>query len=228
MAHFIQSSWESPVGRLRIVISDQVDDPPHCVGLYFSDHHPSPKYWSDETPELDWRQHDLTNRVVEQLAGYFTDGRFRFDLPCRFHGTDFQQQVWHQLTLIPAGATRSYREIANSIGRPAAVRAVGSAVGRNPMSILVPCHRVIASGGGLAGFAGGLARKKFLLSHEAAGDQDNRANQSTTVTTPVPTIAQPSTVRVRDRGHRPVHVTRAATMTTATTTNAKEQPPTLA
>lgn len=228
MAAFIQSSWESPVGRLRIVVSDHADETPHCVGLYFSDHHPTPKYWSDETPELDWRQHDFMQHVVEQLAAYFADGQFCFDLPCRFSGTDFQQQVWRELALIPAGTTRSYREVADLIGRPAAVRAVGSAVGRNPMSIIIPCHRVIASGGGLAGFAGGLARKEFLLSHEAAAHQDNRVNQSTTVTTPVPTIAHPNNVRAPDRGNRPVHVARAATTATATTTNARQQPPTLA
>ncbi|TWU15752.1 methylated-DNA--[protein]-cysteine S-methyltransferase [Allorhodopirellula heiligendammensis] len=243
MAPFIQSSWESPIGRLRISVSEQGDGTPHCVGLYFPGHQPTPKFWSDDRTELDWRQHDFVRHIVDQLAAYFADGKFRIELPCHFSGTDFQQQVWHQLTLIPAGTTRTYREIATLIDRPAAVRAVGSAVARNPLSIIVPCHRVIASGGGLAGFAGGCDRKRFLLNHElleqelleqelpeyeAGVHTDTRNSQSTTVTTPVATIAQPNAVSVRVAGNRPVQVTRAAAIKTASARNAKQSPPALA
>ncbi len=223
-----QSSWVSPVGRLRIVVSDACSGDPHCMGLYFPDHRPEPKFWSDDVAEQDWRRNDFTQRVVAQLAAYFADGNFRLDLPSRLHGTEFQQQVWQQLTLIPVGTTRSYQEIAELVGRPAAARAVGSAIARNPLSIIVPCHRVIGSCGGLAGFAGGRERKEFLLHHESAIQFDNRTSQSVNVTTPDPTTAQPNTVSVRVPGSRPVQVTRAATTATTNASNAKHQPPTFA
>jgi methylated-DNA-[protein]-cysteine S-methyltransferase len=102
-----------------------------------------------------------------QLRGYFAGNRKQFDLPLAPHGTLFQQRVWAALRTIPYGETRSYAAIAAQLGSPAAVRAVGAANGRNPLSIVVPCHRVIGSGGRLTGFAGGLAAKQYLLSLEA-------------------------------------------------------------
>lgn len=228
MSSTVQSSWESPVGRLRIVVSDNIDEPSHCLGLYFDDHRPEPKYWSNDATELPWRRHELMQRVVEQLTAYFADGQFCFDLPYRFSGTDFQLQVWRQLAMIPGGTTRRYQDIANLLGRPTAPRAVGSAIARNPLCIIVPCHRVIASSGGIGGFAGGCDRKEFLLRHEAAAHLDNRTNQSASVTRPVPTMAQPNTVSVRVPGNRPVPAARAAAAATATASNAKQQPPTLA
>jgi methylated-DNA-[protein]-cysteine S-methyltransferase len=91
----------------------------------------------------------------------------RFDLPLDFRGTDFQKQVWAALLTIPFGETRSYGAIARQIGRPSASRAVGAANGRNPISIVAPCHRVIGSGGALTGFAGGIEVKRFLLELES-------------------------------------------------------------
>lgn len=107
--------------------------------------------------------HPVLAEAERQLAGYFDGARRGFDLPLDFRGTDFQKQVWHALLAIPFGETRSYAQIAAAIGRPAAVRAVGAANGRNPISIVAPCHRVIGTNGTLTGFAGGLEAKRFLL-----------------------------------------------------------------
>lgn len=101
-----------------------------------------------------------------QLQEYFAGTRHRFDLELDFTGTDFQKQVWQALLTIPFGETRSYCQIAQQIGRPKAVRAVGAANGRNPISIVAPCHRVIGASGGLTGFAGGLQAKQYLLTLE--------------------------------------------------------------
>jgi methylated-DNA-[protein]-cysteine S-methyltransferase len=105
--------------------------------------------------------------AATQLDEYFAGARRRFDLPLRFIGTPFQQSVWTQLLAIPFGETRSYGQIAHRLGRPTAARAVGAANGRNPLSIVAPCHRVVGSGGALTGFAGGLAAKRYLLALEA-------------------------------------------------------------
>ncbi|MBK4988082.1 methylated-DNA--[protein]-cysteine S-methyltransferase [Pseudomonas sp. S36] len=104
--------------------------------------------------------------TARQLGEYFSGQRQRFELPLDFAGTDFQRRVWSALLTIPFGETRSYSEIARQIGSPSAVRAVGAANGRNPISIIAPCHRVIGASGDLTGFAGGLPAKQFLLALE--------------------------------------------------------------
>jgi methylated-DNA-[protein]-cysteine S-methyltransferase len=104
--------------------------------------------------------------AARQLEQYFAGTRTRFELPLALEGTPFQRRVWDALLEIPYGATCSYAELARRIGSPAAVRAAGSANGANPIAIVVPCHRVIASGGGLGGYGGGLDRKQFLLALE--------------------------------------------------------------
>jgi methylated-DNA-[protein]-cysteine S-methyltransferase len=101
-----------------------------------------------------------------QLVDYFAGRRTAFDLPLDVTGTPFQLSVWAALRTIPFGETRSYAQIAGQIGRPRAVRAVGAANGRNPLSIVTPCHRVIGAGGALTGYAGGVDAKRFLLDHE--------------------------------------------------------------
>jgi len=111
-------------------------------------------------------QHPVLKETERQLLEYFAGQRRRFELELDFAGTDFQVRVWQALLTIPFGETRSYRDIALQIGQPTAVRAVGAANGRNPISIIAPCHRVIGSSGSLTGFAGGLAAKQFLLSLE--------------------------------------------------------------
>ncbi|WP_095079769.1 methylated-DNA--[protein]-cysteine S-methyltransferase [Pseudomonas sp. Irchel s3h17] len=108
----------------------------------------------------------LLQEAEHQLNQYFAGHRDRFDLELDFAGTEFQQKVWRALLTIPFGETRSYSQIAQQIGSPRAVRAVGAANGKNPISIVTPCHRVIGASGSLTGFAGGLAAKQFLLGLE--------------------------------------------------------------
>lgn len=145
----------SPVGQLRLVASD--------VGMVAI-------LWEKDDPKrvplghlAEDRDHPLIAETRSQLSAYFAGERQSFDLPLDFRGTNFQQSVWRALVAIPFGQTRSYAEIAQAVGRPRAVRAVGAANGRNPLSIIAPCHRVIGSNGTLTGFAGGLEAKHFLL-----------------------------------------------------------------
>lgn len=113
--------------------------------------------------------------AVAQLREYFAGARSEFDLPLAPRGTAFQRQVWEALRPIPHGTTTSYGAIAGSIGRPTASRAVGAANGRNPIAIVVPCHRVVGSTGALTGYGGGIDRKRWLLWHEAAQRQSRVA-----------------------------------------------------
>ncbi|RMX07906.1 methylated-DNA--[protein]-cysteine S-methyltransferase [Corticibacter populi] len=118
----------------------------------------------------DWQpgSHAVLDAAAAQLRAYFEGRRQRFDLPLAPRGTEFQRQVWRQLATIPYGRTVSYAELAAQLGRPRAVRAVGAANGRNPLPIVLPCHRVIGSDGSLTGFAGGLETKRWLLALEDA------------------------------------------------------------
>src|SRR5262249_16865741 len=109
----------------------------------------------------------ILNRAVDQLTDYFAGKRWSFDLPLDLQGTDFQIRVWRALLEVPYGETRSYGQIAQSIGAPNAVRAVGAANGANPIAIIGPCHRIIGSSGKLTGYGGGLPVKKMLLELEA-------------------------------------------------------------
>jgi methylated-DNA-[protein]-cysteine S-methyltransferase len=110
----------------------------------------------------------LAGEAVEALRAYFEGRNYTFALPLAPKGTAFQQAVWRALLAVRPGETASYLDIARAIGRPSAARAVGGAVGSNPLAVVVPCHRIVATGGGLGGYAGGLARKRWLLAHEAA------------------------------------------------------------
>ncbi len=107
--------------------------------------------------------------AADQLAAYFAGTLTEFSLPLEPAGTPFQRRVWAELQAIPYGETRSYGELARAIGNPAAVRAVGLANGRNPIAVVIPCHRVIGSDGSLTGYGGGLDRKRYLLDLEAGG-----------------------------------------------------------
>jgi len=120
--------------------------------------------------ETDWRQeaHPLLRETEHQLANYFERDLRRFDIPLDLRGTEFQRKVWHALLEIPYGQTRSYAELAEAIESPKAVRAVGAANGANPIAIVVPCHRVIASSGTLGGYSAGLDVKRLLLALESA------------------------------------------------------------
>ena len=120
-------------------------------------------------PQAEWQRDDAALApFVEQFAAYFAGRLRRFDLPLAATGTPFQQAVWQALCDIPYGETRSYGDIARTIGKPNAVRAVGAANGRNPLSIIIPCHRVIGQNGSLTGYAGGLPIKQALLTLERA------------------------------------------------------------
>jgi methylated-DNA-[protein]-cysteine S-methyltransferase len=141
--------YESPIGCLRLLSDGRT-----LVRVEFPDRHGSDGVKRDD-PVLEQAQRELTE--------YFAGQRRCFDVPVGAAGTAFQQQVWESLRGIPYGELRSYRDIADSIGKPRAVRAVGAANGRNPLPIVVPCHRVIGSDGKLTGFAGGLETKRQLL-----------------------------------------------------------------
>jgi len=148
-----------PLGAMLVAADERA-----LLGIWFEGqkYHPDPTGWAlrPENP--------LLARAADQLRGYFKDrGRAGFDLPLAQRGTAFQQAVWAALRRIPAGETWTYGDLAARLGRPAAVRAVGAAVGRNPWSLLVPCHRVVGANGSLTGYAGGVGRKAWLLDWES-------------------------------------------------------------
>jgi methylated-DNA-[protein]-cysteine S-methyltransferase len=156
-----QARCTTPLGSLTLAATAD-----GLCGAWFDGqrHHPGPL----AVPELPQHPHIAAAR--EQLQAYFDGGLRRFTVALDLQGTDFQQRVWQALLALPAGTTCSYGALAASLGAPAAVRAVGAAVGRNPVSILVPCHRVLGANGSLTGYAGGLDRKQALLSLEAGPD----------------------------------------------------------
>ena len=152
-----QWTWQSAIGPLHLVAS-----PTHLVGLHFRqadvpplsslvDSHPSRR---------------VVEKAVQELDEYFNGRRRQFTLPVQSVGTAFQERVWQELLKIPYGGTCAYRDIAKRMHKDKAVRAVGTANGRNPLAVIVPCHRVIAADGSLGGYAGGLAIKTFLLNLE--------------------------------------------------------------
>jgi methylated-DNA-[protein]-cysteine S-methyltransferase len=148
----------SPVGELLLAGDDD-----GLAELYLS----TSRHFDRVQP--DWvRADDAFDDVREQLAGYFTGTRTEFDLPLNPRGSAFQRRVWAALLEIPYGETTSYGAIATDLGMPKGARAVGLANGQNPMSIIVPCHRVIGAKGSLTGYGGGLPAKRFLLSLETA------------------------------------------------------------
>ena len=153
---------QSPVGELKLVASDR-----GLSGVLWDNDDPKRVRF---LPQEEQPQHPTLLEAEKQLWEYFDGKRQKFTLTLDFFGTDFQKEVWAALLTIPYGETRSYGDIARQIGRPAAVRAVGAANGRNPISIITPCHRVIGSNGKLTGFAGGLDTKDFLLRLEG-GEQ---------------------------------------------------------
>lgn len=150
---------DSPLGDLTLVAYDGV-----LAGVYFPGHTRRPN-----ATTFGPRVTRGFEAAVEQLGEYFQGERFHFDLPLAPRGDAFQQRVWNLLRRIPYGETRSYGQLATELGDPSLARAVGSANGRNPLSVVVPCHRVIGADGRLVGYAGGLERKQFLLDLEARG-----------------------------------------------------------
>jgi methylated-DNA-[protein]-cysteine S-methyltransferase len=155
---------ESPLGRLLLT-----SDGSALTGLYTA---PERKSQSTEGWVRDPRIAPLA-ATLGQLNEYFAGTRRDFDLPLRLDGTPFQTRVWRELLEIPYGETWSYGQLAKRIGNPSASRAVGLANGRNPISIVVPCHRVIGADGSLTGYGGGLERKRWLLAHEGAPSRES-------------------------------------------------------
>jgi methylated-DNA-[protein]-cysteine S-methyltransferase len=158
-ATLFYKEMESPVGKLKLVASAKA-----LVAVL----------WDGEAPnrvKLDPMNRDLRHPVLleveRQLSEYFAGKRMSFDLPLEPDGTAFQKKVWQALREIPFGRTKSYLDLAKTVGSPRASRAVGAANGKNPLSIIVPCHRVVGADGALTGFSGGLERKAALLALEA-------------------------------------------------------------
>ena len=147
---------DSPIGQLLLTSNGDA-----LTGLYMDPHLRGPR------PGGGWRRDPTALRNArQQLQAYFGRELFAFDLPLAPAGTEFQRRVWKALCTIPFGQTISYGEQARRVGNGAAARAVGAANGRNPISIIVPCHRVIGADGSLTGYGGGLPRKRWLLEHE--------------------------------------------------------------
>ncbi len=152
MTEIFLGHFESPIGLIAVGATSEA-----VTSLHFVEQHrrgPASNQIADE--------------VIAQISEYFLGTRRGFDLPVVLKGTAFQRLVWQQLLSVPFGKTASYQQIAHAIGKPGAVRAVGGACGRNPISIIVPCHRVVGSDGNLTGYGAGLWRKKWLLTHEGS------------------------------------------------------------
>ena len=156
---YVYKEMDSPVGKLRLVATDD-----GLAGILWDTDRPSPVRLNTETEDP---RHPVLVETERQLEEYFAGRRQEFAVKLDVAGTPFQRKVWNALLTIPFGETRSYGEIARQIGNPDAVRAVGAANGRNPVSIIAPCHRVIGATGKLTGFGGGLDAKAFLLDLEA-------------------------------------------------------------
>jgi len=145
--------YDYPIGEIGII-----DDNGRVAGVCFADSRDRAGFTVSKT--------QLLNEAAEQLSEYFNGTRRDFELPLSLQGTEFQQRVWHALRSIPYGETRSYKEIAIQIGRPRAARPVGMANNKNPIAIIIPCHRVVGHDGRLVGYGGGLHIKRYLLELE--------------------------------------------------------------
>ncbi|OAK63970.1 cysteine methyltransferase [Variovorax paradoxus] len=154
------SHIDTPLGGITMAATDQ-----GLAGVWFDQQ----RHWPDTTGWIAKNDHPALVEAAAQLHDYFAAKRDHFDMKLDLsHGTAFQQSVWQQLLTIPAGATLTYGTLSAKLGNPTAVRAVGAAVGRNPISVIVPCHRVLGADGSLTGYAGGLERKTALLELEGA------------------------------------------------------------
>lgn len=147
----------TPLGTMRLAANATA-----LSGAWFLDQKDLP----DITEDWHQRDHPVLIQASLELEQWFEQQRRHFDVALHAHGTAFQRQVWQALQALPFGTTVSYSELAHSLGRPMAVRAVAGAVGRNPISIFIPCHRIVGKDTSLTGFAGGLPRKQALLAHE--------------------------------------------------------------
>lgn len=167
-ASIVQTQISSPLGDMVLGATRQ-----GLAGAWFTDQRHRPESLDFKNLQHPWPRddgHPVLRQATRQLDEFFSGKRQQFDLPLDISGgTEFQQSVWRALLKIGHGRLSSYGEIARQIDNPAAVRAVGMAVGRNPLGVIIPCHRVLGSDGSLTGYAGGLHRKTWLLAHEGAG-----------------------------------------------------------
>jgi methylated-DNA-[protein]-cysteine S-methyltransferase len=152
---YYSKTINSPVGKLKLFASNEA-----LVGILWEREKPNRTHIESSTEKND---HPILVETEKQLSEYFSGERKQFDIKLDFFGTNFQKQVWQALLTIPYGETRSYGQIAMQLNNPKSVRAVGAANGKNPISIIVPCHRVIGATGSLTGFAGGMENKELLL-----------------------------------------------------------------
>ena len=155
---------DSPIGRLSLIATDQ-----GLSHVLFDQQVPADVGLDDDPAQAD--AHPVLVAASVQLEEYFAGQRQEFDIPLDLKGTEFQRAAWLALASVPYGETRSYRQQATAIGRPNAVRAVGAANGKNPVPIVLPCHRIVGSDGSLTGYGGGLPIKEYLLSHEQAANR---------------------------------------------------------
>lgn len=155
------TTYTSPLGVMTLQANDD-----GMLGAWFETQTTQPESLGEYVED-----HQILNSVIAQLDEYFSGQRKVFDIPLAANGTEFQKKVWQALTTIPYGQTWSYQDLANAIDNPKAVRAVGLANGKNPVSIVVPCHRVIGKNGKLTGYAGGVERKAQLLELEKRGNE---------------------------------------------------------
>ncbi|CAM3939933.1 methylated-DNA--[protein]-cysteine S-methyltransferase [Mesobacillus zeae] len=162
MTKIYKLDYESPIGVIEIIGTDKV-----IISIMFSEENKKGNLLHAETPLV-------LVECYNQLDEYFKGDRHEFTFSYQFEGTDFQKTVWEALKEIPYGETGSYKDIAVSIGNEKAIRAVGSANGKNKLSIVIPCHRVISSNGKLTGYAGGLWRKEWLLQHEKSCNKEHK------------------------------------------------------
>ncbi len=155
---------KTPMGDLLAVANES-----ELIGLYFDgcDHVPAARSTWTLNP-----QHPILRQAGKQLSEFFEGKRTKFSLPLRFAGTDFQERVWREIARIPYGKTISYSELARRAGKPQAIRSAGANTGRNPLSIVIPCHRVVGKDGSITGFAGGLEWKRHLLDLERKASQE--------------------------------------------------------
>jgi methylated-DNA-[protein]-cysteine S-methyltransferase len=158
MPNLAERHIDSPLGRLRLVA-----DAVALHAVYFAE---QARAGAEALPEA--AEHPVLATAASQLADYFAGTRTTFDLPLAFSGSAFQGRVWRGLLDVPFAAQWSYAQLAAHVGAPRAMRAVGAANGRNPLAIVVPCHRVVGADGSLTGYGGGLPAKRWLLAHEAA------------------------------------------------------------
>lgn len=153
------SQFKTPQGQMFILFDDN-----SVHGVYFE----GQKYLPDFSQHQELNHHPLLERARQQLQAYFSGESDNFDFPLAVRGTPFQQAVWQALSEIPCGETCTYMAVALKVGNPKGVRAVAQAIGHNPWSVVIPCHRVIGSSGKLTGYAGGIDRKAWLLKREGA------------------------------------------------------------